>query len=101
MGHGNVLVQFALGPNVEAIGSWHHIASVVHPESSSTIASWPFIFTIIMKVFVSSFIHVGLSNILLDFFITVIVFSMVLFFSFVEAVPSLLLVLRIALVICR
>ena len=26
VGHGNVLVQFAFSPNVEAIGSWHHIA---------------------------------------------------------------------------
>jgi len=63
---------------------------VVHPESSSAITSWPFIFTIITKVFVSAFVHVGLSNILLDFFITVVVFLTVLFFSFVEgsSLPS-------------
>jgi len=39
-------------------------------------------FTIITKVFVSAFICVGLSSILLDFFITILVFSMVLSVSF-------------------
>jgi len=35
-----------------------------------------------MKVFVSSFVHVGLSSILLDFFIVVVIISTVLSSSF-------------------